>query len=315
MDAEEHIKKPPPEPECISTDPQQQEQRKRSSSVTAISSPPQPEPRKRSFTLSSVPSPPPPKIDTPQIHLTAHFPDAFASPKGGNTPQSNTDSYYSADSENNNEEPLIPIDPRSLLEVADRKHRYGKSLRLYFKEFNETNPFHITTNYHTFEEKLQSYQPFFNWLDNPSKRAPELKECSYKVLDTDVVEYLNSEEERMKYKYFINGAGKLQNCLTGFLLTTSFKGDMFVLKNKFFYINEKKTNCIPRFHHSSFFGGDSVNAAGIIIVEDGNIKTVFPHSGHYRPEDKHLLWFIEFLFNQKLDLKTIQVSFFLFFFF
>jgi hypothetical protein len=31
---------------------------------------------------------------------------------------------------------IIPIDSRSHLEVADRKHRYAKNLRLYFKEFH-----------------------------------------------------------------------------------------------------------------------------------------------------------------------------------
>ena len=29
----------------------------------------------------------------------------------------------------------IPIDPRSYLEVIDKKNRYGKNLRLYYKEY------------------------------------------------------------------------------------------------------------------------------------------------------------------------------------
>lgn len=37
------------------------------------------------------------------------------------------------------------------------------------------------------------------------------------------------------------------------------------------------------FHHSSFFGGNPVAAAGELIVKDGRIELVTDHSGHYQP--------------------------------
>lgn len=246
----------------------------------------------------------PPKIEQPSfcIESTSFLPAADT-----NTISTTTTTTIS--NEDEIEGPQITIDPRSLLEVADKFHRYGKNLRLYFKEYNLLFPFHITSNYHTFQDKLNSYQPFFDWLDSSNQRPPEIPDCNYDLLDHDTVEYLTEENDRMKYKYFINSDGLLQNILTGHLLTTSSKGDMFVLKNKCFYICEKKTKTIPRFHHSSFFGGDSVNAAGILIVENGKLKTIFPHSGHYRPEDKHLLWLLEFLSIQNhLNIQEIQVD-------
>jgi hypothetical protein len=52
-----------------------------------------------------------------------------------------------------------------------------------------------------------------------------------------------------------------------------------------------------RFHHSSFFCGDAVEAAGQIVVKDGHLRELYPHSGHYRPRDKHLLFMIDFFKN------------------
>ncbi|WP_205876622.1 hypothetical protein [Mycobacterium camsae] len=37
------------------------------------------------------------------------------------------------------------------------------------------------------------------------------------------------------------------------------------------------------FHHSSFFGGEDVAAAGELVVRDGKIELVPDHSGHYAP--------------------------------
>eukprot|EP00599_Poterioochromonas_sp_BG-1_P005954 CAMPEP_0173151864 /NCGR_PEP_ID=MMETSP1105-20130129/11852_1 /TAXON_ID=2985 /ORGANISM="Ochromonas sp., Strain BG-1" /LENGTH=512 /DNA_ID=CAMNT_0014067357 /DNA_START=157 /DNA_END=1695 /DNA_ORIENTATION=+ len=206
------------------------------------------------------------------------------------------------------EMPVITIDPRSLLEVADDKHRYGKNLRTYFKEFTTLFPDFRLSHYQSFNEKLESFRPFFSWLDDSDRRPNDLKDCSLQALDGDRVEYLETELDRMPYKYYINHEGLLEHVVSHELLTTQPKGDMFVLKDSFFYINEKRTKTIPRFHHSSFFGGDFVNSAGIIIVEKGKIKVVYPHSGHYRPLDRHLLWLLLFLQQQTINLSTLKVD-------
>jgi len=80
---------------------------------------------------------------------------------------------------------VIYIDSRSHLEVADKKHRYAKNLRCYFKEYdnitkcrsiiNYSNSYrevHITNNSNSgnnvnrIEDKWTRYDPFFEWLDN-----------------------------------------------------------------------------------------------------------------------------------------------------
>lgn len=71
---------------------------------------------------------------------------------------------------------------------------------------------------------------------------------------------------------------------------------------------EKRTNSFPRFHHSSFFSGDSVNAAGMIVCVNGKLTKLFPHSGHYRPHDRHLCSLLAFLRFQGVPLSEVQVG-------
>ena len=54
---------------------------------------------------------------------------------------------------------LIEIDPRSLLEVEDPKHRYGKNLRHYYREWENSESF--DSKYYG-DNKI-----FFAWLDSP----------------------------------------------------------------------------------------------------------------------------------------------------
>ena len=68
---------------------------------------------------------------------------------------------------------IIPIDSRSHLEVADRKHRYAKNLRTYFKEFHRqigadgiAEVQNAGTTVVTPSKRWNRYDPFFEWLDN-----------------------------------------------------------------------------------------------------------------------------------------------------
>lgn len=135
----------------------------------------------------------------------------------------------------------------------------------------------------------------------------QILDCPRSILDFDTVLYLKNDEERSVYKYFISEDGRLTNILNLSLLSTDDNGWMFVLNDGNFYACEKRTNTFPRFHHSSFFSGDNVNAAGIIVCREGKIIKLLPHSGHYRPEDKHLLWLLRFLLNHHVKLEEILV--------
>jgi hypothetical protein len=224
------------------------------------------------------------------------------------------------------EKPCITIDPRSLLEVIDTKHRYGKHLREYYLKYQQlSNPefsssgfsfsqHFLALNSLTFPEKVSFLQPFFSWLDDPVMRSNsaenEIPEAPFPLLDSEVVKYLHSEEDRLEFQYQVNDQGLLEHVKTGELLTTKSltKGDMFVVKDNYFFISCKIIKSIPRFHHSSFFGGESVDGVGLLTCENGQIKTLFPHSGHYRPMESHLYWLLDFLKTRKSDLSKILVD-------
>ena len=49
------------------------------------------------------------------------------------------------------------------------------------------------------------------------------------------------------------------------------------------YVHDKITG---HFHHSSFLGGAATVAAGSIVVEQGKLLELTPHSGHYQPSEE-----------------------------
>merc|ERR1711862_479534 len=64
-----------------------------------------------------------------------------------------------------------------------------------------------------------------------------------------------------------------------------------------------------RFHHSSFFGGKAVKAAGIIVTDSqGRLQHLYPHSGHYRPGEAHIQRMLFFLQRSGFDLSSFHVD-------
>jgi hypothetical protein len=85
---------------------------------------------------------------------------------------------------------------------------------------------------------------------------------------------------------------------------------IFVVRDGVLYTHLKKVEQPPRFHHSSFFAGDVVEAAGILVCDRGDNLVLYPHSGHYRPMDRHFLNFLLLLrrHNVCLDRVTVDVQ-------
>lgn len=181
------------------------------------------------------------------------------------------------------ENDVIEIDPRSQLEVHDKKHRYGKNLRQYYKEWK------IIKNGHQKDLDL-----FFLWLDSPE--SPEISKCTRRELEVDVVQYLTTEEERERHVLEIHNDIIYYRCKNGLEpLSTGSNGWICVLQQNKIYGHEKVTDRYPRFHHSSFFSGSPVQFAGLLVADCGKLLTIFPHSGHYRPTEHHLYHMLAYL--------------------
>jgi hypothetical protein len=199
---------------------------------------------------------------------------------------------------------------KAWLEVADPYHRYGKNLRLYYHHWGALG---YPTN------------RFFDWLDGIGAARggarPELAACPREQLDTDTVLYITDPTVTQRYAVKLecdcsSGIGLARvTDMEGRLIQTGVEGWIFVLRDNVLYGAPKVVSIAEgahskqRFHHSSFFGGKAVSAAGIFVTDSGGILThVFPHSGHYRPGEADLQRMLFFLYQHGLDLKAIQVD-------
>lgn len=206
---------------------------------------------------------------------------------------------------------------KAWLEVSDKHHRYGKNLRTYYKHWEKLG--HPTNM-------------FFDWLDAKGEgegwESPNLAECPREQLDGDRVLYINDVEEQSQYLLKIESQEDSCNSyehrkgsrlskivdVDGNPVQTGPSGWIFVLRDNEIYGAEKRTKpkgeaTRLRFHHSSFFGGKAVAAAGIIITDDnGCLTRLYPHSGHYRPGEAHMQRMLYHLYHRGVDLHSFLVD-------
>lgn len=195
---------------------------------------------------------------------------------------------------------------KAWLEVSDKYHRYGKNLRLYYRYW---------------EGLGFPHNSFFDWLDSKGEAAgnplPNLEECPRSQLDSDTVLYITNPDVTEKYALSIipeEGAGRgLVVDVDNDPVRTGSDGWIFVLRDNVVYGAQKITSVTghskQRFHHSSFFGGKAVAAAGILITDDdGYLTRLFPHSGHYRPGEADMQRMLFYLHHNGISLRTFDLD-------
>ncbi|KEH41784.1 hypothetical protein MtrunA17_Chr1g0176231 [Medicago truncatula] len=173
------------------------------------------------------------------------------------------------------------------LEAIDPRHRYGHNLQFYYVQW-----LHCDSN-----------QPFFYWLDIGEGREFCSERCSRLKLQQQCIKYLGPEERtdfevviengRLFYK---NGGSPVES-----------KGDakwIFVLStSKTLYVGQKNKGT---FQHSSFLAGGATLSAGRLVADDGVLKAVWPHSGHYLPTEENFQEFMKFLREHNVDLTNVK---------
>ncbi|KAK9692425.1 hypothetical protein RND81_09G263400 [Saponaria officinalis] len=177
------------------------------------------------------------------------------------------------------------------LEAIDPRHRYGHNLHFYYTKWLES----------------QSREPFFYWLDIGEGREVNLEKCSRCKLQQQCIKYLGPME-RKAYEVAIKD-GKFYYKESGEILDTSYEPHakwIFVLStSKSLYVSKKKKGT---FQHSSFLAGGATSAAGRLVVENGILKAVWPHSGHYRPTPENFQEFVAFLTENNVDLTDVKMD-------
>ncbi|XP_023005774.1 IQ domain-containing protein IQM6-like isoform X3 [Cucurbita maxima] len=174
----------------------------------------------------------------------------------------------------------------------DPRHRYGHNLQFYYVKWLHCD----------------SKQPFFYWLDIGEGKEVNLERCPRHRLHQQCIKYLGPIE-RKAYEVVVEN-GKFMYRYSGKLLhTTGGPRDakwIFVLStSKTLYVGLKKKGT---FQHSSFLAGGATLAAGRLVVEDGVLKAVWPHSGHYLPTEENFLEFMSFLMENDVDLTDVEKS-------
>ena len=62
------------------------------------------------------------------------------------------------------------------------------------------------------------------------------------------------------------------------------------------------------FQHSSFLHGSRVLSAGLISIQDGKLKSLSPHSGHYRPTAENFWITAKCLEAEGVDMSEASVA-------
>ncbi|KAJ7971387.1 IQ domain-containing protein [Quillaja saponaria] len=178
------------------------------------------------------------------------------------------------------------------LEAIDPRHRYGHNLQFYYVRW-----LHCDSN-----------QPFFYWLDIGDGKEVSLERCSRSKLQQQCIKYLGPTERKVyevlveNGKFFYKESGKLLDT-TGGHKDTKW---IFVLStSKTVYVGQKNKGT---FQHSSFLAGGATLSAGRLVVHDGILKAVWPHSGHYLPTEENFEEFMSFLKEHKVDLSNVKKS-------
>ncbi|KAI3434234.1 uncharacterized protein J3R85_006691 [Psidium guajava] len=179
------------------------------------------------------------------------------------------------------------------LEAIDPRHRYGHNLHFYYVNWLD----------------CQSREPFFYWLDiGEGKEVNLVDKCPRSKLQQQCIKYLGPSE-RKAYEVMVEDGKFLYRQTRDLLHTIGEPTDakwIFVLStSKTLYVSKKKKG---EFQHSSFLAGGATSAAGRLVVENGSLKAVWPHSGHYRPTQENFNEFVLFLKENDVDITDVKMS-------
>ncbi|KAI3798386.1 hypothetical protein L1987_33661 [Smallanthus sonchifolius] len=176
------------------------------------------------------------------------------------------------------------------LEAIDPRHRYGHNLQFYYAKWLH----------------CESRQPFFYWLD--IGEGVDLERCPRTKLLQQCIKYLGPTE-REAYEVIVED-GKFMYKLSKTLIDTTGGADdtrwIFVLSTSMvLYIGTKQKG---KFQHSSFLAGGATISAGRLVIRDGILEAVWPHSGHYLPTEENFIAFMSFLEQHNVDLHAVKKS-------
>lgn len=124
--------------------------------------------------------------------------------------------------------------------------------------------------------------------------------------DADGAHYVNqelSDAKGVRKVQYISAAALLNHLLQS---TTKKNTWIFVADTSFrLYIGIKQSGA---FQHSSFLHGARISAAGLIKVKNGQLRSLSPLSGHYRPPTSAFRAFVHSMKEEGADMSHVSIS-------
>lgn len=188
------------------------------------------------------------------------------------------------------------------LEALDEQHRYGFNLRAFHKAWKHEMAEESRNN------NSSEDASFFHWLDHGNGSKLELPECSQQALRSTHVEYCTAEQRKKYELEFVSngddGDVRVQYAASGRVVLTDERSKWIFVVDLVgrMYLGRKRKG---RFHHSSFVSGAPILAAGKIIIKNGVILAIEPHSGHFKPRLENLLSLCSILAKHGVDIDDI----------
>jgi len=212
------------------------------------------------------------------------------------------------------------LDSHYTMEKSDPTHRMGDLLTAAGTIWSEARAGTRRDEYNARGQDLIS------WLDNIpewqrvvlikekllafGKRDAENLRPSMVKAFIGGVKYLD-KAGRKRYRVEVHG-GRLWRGSEAFdtiKLETAFSGLGFAIwvlsKTDKFYAGSHR---VGQFHHSSFLSGGKVMCGGEMVVQGGKLRLLTGKSGHYKPKLKHLVYAVQTLRKQSIDLSTFRVQ-------
>ncbi|KAG1346370.1 IQ domain-containing protein IQM1 [Cocos nucifera] len=169
----------------------------------------------------------------------------------------------------------------------DPRHRYGHNLHLYYDVWSAS----------------ESTEPFFYWLDVGDGKEVNIEKCPRSKLQNQCIKYLGPNE-RESYEVIVEDGKLIYKQSQTFVNTSEGSKWIFVLStSRALYVGQKKKGT---FQHSSFLAGAATTAAGRLVAEEGDLKAIWPYSGHYLPTEENFKEFISFLQDNNVDLRNVK---------
>ena len=144
---------------------------------------------------------------------------------------------------------------------------------------------------------------------NASSYSPPLSSASSAASGSEAegAHYVNQEltqAKGIKKVHYISAGALLNHILQS---TTKKNTWIFVADTSMrLYIGIKQSGA---FQHSSFLHGGRVSAAGLIKVKEGQLRSLSPLSGHYRPPTRNFRDFVHFLRDEAhADMSRVSIS-------